>query len=237
LNKLFAGTTIGNTRYLNEWLCGIQKLNPSRVVISVDHSRHDPIENAAEYELIEYDTGEMWGGYETRHKGWMSDYSIGLGIKDLIECFIKSDCSHFLCTDSDVVLNEDIAKKILKLDYHYLQIGVPAASRRGLSLISLHWKSTNFGLNRETATKLYPILNYNVNNSSPVDLKLHTMIRSLDPTNHFKVKSSGVVHYLNSKGKTRKVSTLEAQIKGLCTKPLVLVYEIFRPPVYRTRNA
>lgn len=237
MSKIFAGTTVGSTKYLREWIQGISKLNPSKVAVSVDDSRHQDLPTGLACEFLHYDTGKAWDGYDMRHKNFISDYSIGLGIKTLVKCFIESDCDHFLCLDSDVVLDDRIAGKISGSDYDYLQIGVPETDRQGLKVMYLMWKGTNFGLDKEVATKLYPKLEYGIEDSKPVDLKLHDRIRSCGPTRRFKVKSRGLFHYFNRDGRTRKVSSLEAEFKGYCTKPLVLLYEVNHPPIHPTRNS
>lgn len=230
------GTTVGSTKYLEKWLGGIGKLDPAKIVVSIDDSRHEKVPSDFPCELIHYDTKKAWESYDARHKNYVSDYSIGLGIKSLIGYFLGTDCTHFLCIDSDVMLDESILAKIRNSNFDYLQIGVPAASREGFKFLFLHWKSTNFGLNKEIAKKLNNRLDYNIDNSRPIDLKLHDLIRSLGPKNRLKVKSRGVVHYLNSSGKVRRVSSSEAEIQGLYTMPLVLLYEIITPPIYQTRN-
>jgi hypothetical protein len=232
LIKLFAGTTVGNGSHLYQWLVGVQRLFPAKITISIDDSRHSAIPDGLRCELIHYDSGKSWDGYEARHKNWLSDYSIGLGIKKLIESFLQTDCSHFVCIDSDVILDEGIATKIRKSSYEYLQIGAPAAIRERLGFIYLHWKSTNFGISKEIAMKLNPELDYNPMNSYPVDLKLHRKISALQPATITKVKSGGVLHYLNNKGKTRKVSTLEAQMRNLYTRPFMLFYGMVNPIKY-----
>jgi hypothetical protein len=237
--KVLVGTTVGSTRYLHEWLEGVKKLEPSKVAISVDDSRHEEIPSDLPIEFVHYDTGKAWENYDLRHKNYVSDYSIGLGIKNLIGYFLETDCDHFICLDSDVILDDRIAGKIRKSNFDYLQIGVPGTTRHGLKVLYLMWKATNFGLDREVASKLYPKLNYdieNIENIRPVDLKLHDMIRSCEPRSRLKVKSRGLVHYFNRGGQTKRVSTLEAEIQSLWARPAVLIYEINHPPLHPTRN-
>jgi hypothetical protein len=236
LSKLLAGTTVGSTKFLHQWYEGIEKLNPHKIAICVDDSRHEDVPNDLSYEIIHYDTGKAWENYDLRHKNFISDYSIGLGIRNLIGYFLQSDCDRFVCLDSDVVLDDKIATKIRNSDFDYLQIGVPETDRQGLKVLYLMWKGTNFGLDKEVARKLYPKLQYEIENSKPVDLILHDRIRSCDPKARFKLKSRGLIHYFNRDGRTRKVSSLEAEMKGYCTKPLVLLYEINHRPLHPTRN-
>lgn len=231
------GTTIGSAKYLGQWVTGAKKLDPQKIVVSIDDSRHEEIPNNLDCELIHYDTGRVWKNYDARHENFVSDYSIGLGIKNLVAHFLTTDCDRMVCLDSDVILDDGIASKIQRSDYDYLQIGVPETDRQGLKVLFLMWKGTNFGLNREIAAKLYPKLEYQIENSKPVDLKLHDRIRSCGPKARVKVKSWGLVHYFNRGGRTRKISTLEAEVKGLYTRPMLLVYEIFHPPLYPTRNS
>jgi hypothetical protein len=237
LSKIFAGTTVGSTKYLHQWFNGIQRLDPHKIVISVDDSRHELIPKDLSCEIIHYDTGKAWENYDSRHNNFISDYSIGLGIKNLIGCFLETDCDRFLCLDSDVVLDERIAAKIRNSDYDYLQVGVPETDRQGLKVLYLMWKGTNFGLDKNVAKRLYPKLEYRIEVSKPVDLKLHDSIRSCEPKARFKVKSRGLIHYFNRDGRTRTVSSLEAELKGYCTKPLVLLYEINHRPLHPTRNS
>jgi hypothetical protein len=235
LSRIFAGTTVGSARYLGEWAKGIQRLGPEKIVVSVDDSRHEDVPSGLPCELIHYDTGRVWESYDARHKNFISDYSIALGIKNLIAYFLRSDCTHFLCLDSDVILDETMATKIRNLDYEYLQMGVPETNRQALKIMYLMWEGTNFGLNKEIATKLYPKLDYyNINNSKPVDLKLHDLIRSCDPKSRIKVKSRGLIHYFNRGGRTRRVSGFEAELKSIYSKPSMFLYgKLIHPPMYR----
>ena len=41
--SLFVCTTVGATRYLDEWLEGVKLLNPSIIVIARDLSRSEPL--------------------------------------------------------------------------------------------------------------------------------------------------------------------------------------------------
>lgn len=237
MSKLFAGTTVGSTKYLREWTNGILRLKPGKVAVSVDDSRHEELPSDLPLEYIHYDTRAVWESYDERHKNFISDYSIGLGIKNLIKQFLQSECDHFLCLDSDVILDERIATRIRDTDFDYLQIGVPETDRQGLKVMYLMWKGTNFGLGKDVAAKLYPKLDYKIETSKPVDLKLHDAIRSCDPEMRVKLKSRGLYHYFNRGGRTRKVTSLEAEFKGYCTKPLVLLYEINHRPLHPTRNS
>ncbi len=236
LSKLFVGTTVGSTKYLHEWFKGVKKLEPNTLAVSVDDSRHEDIPSDLDCQIIHYDTGKAWDNYDTRHKNFISDFSIGLGIKSLIGNFIESDCDRIVCLDSDVILDDRIAARIRSSNFDYLQIGVPETDRQGLKVLYLMWKGTNFGVDKDLAVRLYPKLEYEIETSKPVDLKLHDRIRSCDPKAHFKVKSRGLTHYFNRDGRTRKVSSLEAEMSGICTKPLVLLYEINHRPLHPTRN-
>jgi hypothetical protein len=227
---------VGSTRYLGQWLTAVEKLEPDKIVVSIDDSRHEDIAKGFSGELIHYDTGKGWRSYDTRHENYISDYSIGLGIKNLILYFLESDCDHFICLDSDVILDEGIVAKIRNSDYDYLQIGVPVINRKGLKVPYIFWKSTNFGLNKDIAKKLYPKLDYEIENAKPVDLKLHDMIRSCIPEARLKIKSRGLAHYFNRNGRNRRISTLEAEMKAIYCRPLLLIYGLFHTPIYPTRN-
>jgi hypothetical protein len=229
---LFVGTTVGNTHYLDEWLAGVKILEPKMVVISIDDSRHGEIPQNHQFQLIHYDTKNAWEGYEARHKGWISDYSIGLGIKNLIKCFLESDCNKFLCIDSDVILDIGISNRIKTLNYDYLRIGVPASIRERIGLTYLHWKSSNFGISRRIAERLYPELDLNLQNSYPIDLNFYAKIKALEPEVSRRVKSGKVIHYLNSRGKTRRVSTREAQLRNLYARPFMIFYGKINPLKY-----
>jgi hypothetical protein len=233
MSKMFVATTVGNTMYLPEWLKGVRCLSPMKIVISMDDSRHGEVPKELPCEIIHYDSGKVWEGYQERHRGWVSDYSIGLGIKALLENFTSSDCDLFVCIDSDVIIDAPIATKIRKLDFDYLRIGVPAVSRFNLRLLYLHWKSTNFGVSKEVAGKLQPMLNYDLSTARPVDLKLHHAIQTLNPKKFASIKSLGLAHYLNSGLKTKKISTLEAEVRSVYSKPCILLYEkLIHPPMY-----
>lgn len=237
LAKVIVGTTIGSARYLEQWVTAVKKLDPYKIVISIDESRHEDIPKDLSCELIHYDTGKLWKSYDARHENYVSDYSIGLGIKNLILYFLESDCDNFICLDSDVILDDRIAGKIQKSNYDYLQIGVPVTNRKGLKVPYIMWKSTNFGLNKEIAKRLFPKLDYDIENSRPVDLKLHDKIRSCLPEDRLKIKSRGLVHYFNRNGRIRRVSTLEAEIKAIYCRPLLVLYGLFHTPIYPTRNS
>lgn len=233
---MIVGTTVGSTRYLGQWLDAVKKIDPYKILVSIDESRHEDIPADLSCELIHYDTGKVWKSYDARHDNYISDYSIGLGIKSLISYFLESDCDHFVCLDSDVILDDGIVAQIRKSDYDYLQIGVPVINRKGLKVPYVMWKSTNFGVSQEIAKKLYPKLDYEIENSRPVDLKLHDKIRSCVPQARLKIKSRGLAHYFNRNGRNRRVSTLEADLKAIYCRPLLALYAIFHTPLYPSHN-
>ncbi len=222
MHDLVVGTTVGNTRYLGEWFEGISKLNPSTILISMDKSRHDKMPPDLPAKIFSYDTGINWENYEKRHKMWISDYSIGIGIKEILSQFVKTDCNHVIIIDSDIIVDEGLAHKIRDLDFDYLQIGVPAIAREGrFDFIDIFWKSSNFGISKKIARNILPKMNFTLDNCYPVDRNIHKMIKSLKPVKHSRIKSPGLFHYLNKNGKTIRVSTLNAQLHSIYTKPLI----------------
>jgi hypothetical protein len=201
---LYACTTVGGTRYLKEWVQAIKKLNPRKIVIARDVSRSEPMD--VDVEVLEYDTGTPWQGYESRHAGWESDASILEGMKILVKHFLACDLTHFIHVDSDVILSDIAVCQIGRKEWDYLQMGVPVVPRElppaedWRKHIGTFFESTNFGLSRRLAEKIVGQLAEKIANPYPVDINIHRIIkenyRTLRNPVHHSIYSAKIVHYI-----------------------------------------
>jgi len=197
--SLFICTTVGGTRYLDEWLKGVKLLKPSIIVIARDLDRSEPLEASEQYHIITYRTFKAWKGYELRHLGYESDYSIGLGIVKLMEFFLSRNETHFIHIDSDVIITEPCVRKIYPLTWDNLTIVTPVIPRDKMNDPNAKpmwfWDSTNFGLRRDLLEKMFNDIKQILNDPYPIDIKIHNVIRLHKPNHHREVRE-GVYHYI-----------------------------------------
>ena len=199
-------TVVGGTRYLEEWLQAVKKLNPSKIIIAKDVSRSEPIKKSIDAEIIEYDSGIPWEGYEKRHIGYKSDKSILDGIKILIKNFIMSEQTHFIHVDSDIILSDEAIRQITSKDWDYLQFGIPVVPRDKQNLpdwrthVMIFWDSTVFGLSKRLAKLVAPMLKLIVD-PYPVDINIHRVIKQnfiyIHDRKHLVVNNAKITHYIN----------------------------------------
>jgi hypothetical protein len=201
---------------------------PVEILVAIDQDRSEPLPDDFRHETAYYKTGLPWENYEARHRKWLSDYSIGLGMKLLVQRFLESSCTHFLSIDSDVMLDDRLVKRIRSLDYDYLQIGVPGRTREGMRPIVLQWESTNFGVSRRVAGLLYSAMDYKAETSYPVDLKLHRMIEAIGPDRRFKIQSPYLATYIKIRGRTTRITGVQARILGDFDRQIMRVYNKLR---------
>jgi len=162
---------------MNEWFEMVQKLKPCKISIARDLSRSEPLpENYIPY-TINYDTKKPWINYDRRHEGWLSDESILKGIIILIEDFLKSETTHFLHIDSDVILGDTLIATLLNSKWDYLQLPVPVVPRESLDGIMIYWDSMNFGISKSIAEKILPGLKEQTLHPYPLDIQIHENIR------------------------------------------------------------
>jgi hypothetical protein len=192
MKKIYVCTTIGTTRYIDEWLCSIRKINPYKIAIARDLSRSEPLPENLHVQLLNYDTKKPWASYERRHEGWVSDESILKGIILLIEDMLKTDATHFLHIDSDIILSDTAIAMLTVGRWDYLQFGTPVMPRESMDKIMLFWDSTNFGISKTIAEKIMQDL-CEIRNPYPVDINIHKVVKK-----HF--ASNPSYAYLNITG-------------------------------------
>jgi hypothetical protein len=162
---------------MNEWFEMVQKLKPCKISIARDLSRSEPLpENYIPY-TINYDTKKPWINYDRRHEGWLSDESQLKGLIILIEDFLKSETTHFLHIDSDVILGDTLIATLLNSKWDYLQLPVPVVPRESLDRIMIYWDSMNFGISKSIAEKILPGLKEQTLHPYPIDIQIHENIR------------------------------------------------------------
>lgn len=200
--SLFLCTTVGATRYLEEWLSSVAYLKPSVIVVARDIDRSEPLEAYGNLHVLEYSSGKKWVSYEERHLNFESDYSILLGIIKLIELFLKRGETHFLHVDSDVMLDRMLYHVIYPLTWDYLQFTTPVVPREASDLTRvkpiLFWESTNFGVSKPVAQRIIGKLYGLLDKPYPVDINIHRVIKGENPLVHRLVRS-GVSHYIKGK--------------------------------------
>jgi len=195
MKKIYACTTVGTTRYIGEWICPIKKINPCKIAIARDLSRSEPIPDDLHVYVINYDTKKPWISYEKRHEGWVSDESILKGIVLLIDDMLKTDATHFLHIDSDVILSDKAITMLTTNKWDYLQFGIPVTPRESMDKIMIFWESTNFGISKTIAEKILPELSA-TKNPYPVDINIHKAIRKYFMGIHLNITCAGVSHYI-----------------------------------------
>jgi len=212
--KLYACTTVGGTRYLKVWLGKILKLNPVKIAIARDLSRSEPLQESPEYVVIDYDTKTPWKSYETRHERWESDKSILIGIITLMEDFLKTEATHFLHIDSDVIISDSAIKMILKSVWDYLKFGIPVIPRElppqeirhWRRHIGMFWDSTCFGISKRLVERVVDPARVIANDPYPIDIKLHSIIaEEFKKINNgaFKcIDKIGITHYIKGESVT-----------------------------------
>jgi len=198
-NSLFVCTTVGATRYLDEWLEGVKLLKPSIIAIARDLDRSEPLTPSEQYRVINYRTNKAWKGYELRHLNYESDYSIGLGIVKLMGFFLERNETHFIHIDSDVIITETCAKKVYPLTWDNLTIVTPVIPRDRINEPNIKpmwfWDSTNFGLRRDLLEKMFNDIKQILNDPHPIDIKIHNVIRLHKPNSYREIRK-GVYHYI-----------------------------------------
>lgn len=205
---LYMGTVVGGTRYIQEWLKCVQKLKPLKIAVAKDASRSEALPEGLGIQVIEYDTKKLWESYEKRHAGWKSDESILVGIIILLEDFLKTDASHFMHIDSDVMLSDEAISKIISIEWDYLQFGIPVIPRE-LSPdqmehwrrhVMMFWESTCFGLSKKLAEQVISPLKNILANPYPVDIKLHRIVKEQfyksNNNKHLNIFNVKITHYI-----------------------------------------
>jgi len=194
--SLYVCTTVGCTRYLDEWLNAVSNLKPSIIAVARDTLRSEPLKQHQNLHVLEYTT-KPWQSYEERHLNFESDHSILLGIIKLIEHFLSRNETHFLHIDSDVIINKSASLTIYPLTWDYLQFTTPVVPRENPqpTRVMLFWESTNFGISKPIAQKILSELYKLLDKPYPVDINIHKTIRKVNPRKH-RLINSGVSHYI-----------------------------------------
>jgi len=201
--SLYACTTVGGTRYLDEWLQSIKTLSPTVITVAQDRERSEPLLNLPDIQIIPYSIGKPWESYDLRHKGYVSDYSICSGIIALFNNFLERNETHLLHIDSDIVLDPISCSEIRKLDWNFLKLCTPAISRERQHMKGVQptrfWDSSNFGVAREVAQSVYSELRKILNNPYPVDINIQNVIRSCKPSKSRTIESPDLAHYIGGR--------------------------------------
>lgn len=200
--SLFIATTIGGTKYFDEWLASIINLKPSIIIVAKDIDRSEPLKEYSNLHVLEYSSGKKWESYEQRHLNFESDYSILLGMIKLIEYFINRNETHFLHIDSDIIVDKMLYHVIYPLSWDYLQFKTPVIPREAINITHvspIHFcESSNFGISKIIAQKILNKLYGLLNEPYPIDIKIHKLIREINPQN-YKLITTGISHYIRGK--------------------------------------
>lgn len=192
--SLYVCTTIGGTRYLDEWCDGIKKLNPDIIAIARDMSRSEPIGEPIDNSLIlknsitkviDFDSNIKWNSYELRHLDWKSDESILRGMIILLEDFVNSGKDFFLHIDSDVILDDGSIRQMTSGYNDYCQFTLPVVPRELNSEQWADWRryvggfndTTNFSISRRLAINSLENIKKLVGNAYPVDIRIHQCLK------------------------------------------------------------
>jgi hypothetical protein len=193
-------TVVGGTRYIYEWHNGVSYLNTPHIYVIQDDSRSEPVPKDLHVNIIHYDSGKPWQGYENRHYMYESDYSIMLGFIIGVEEFLKTQCTHAVCIDSDVIINGVVASMITALDWDYVQIGIPVIPRDKMNeprvMPMRFWDSTNLGFSRQVISRALETIKTMLSNPYPVDINIHNAIRSVKPERSKSVNVLTLAHYI-----------------------------------------
>jgi hypothetical protein len=207
---MFVFTVVGGTRYIREWFDGVKNLSTNRPYIIKDEDRSEPLPDDLDVVVKTYRSGKPWKSYERRHDEYISDYSIALGFFTGLEYFMALPYTRAVHIDSDVIIDSNITNLIATMDWDYLQIVTPVIPRERFddprAIPMRFWDSTNLGISKKLITDKLSLFRELTKDPYPVDIKIHSIIRSLQPTNWKTIEWQHIAHYIRG----RKVFLFEA---------------------------
>jgi len=199
-DRLFVFTVVGGTRYIREWLDGVSYFNTPNIYIIQDDSRSEPLPPDLPVKVVHHSSNKPWKSYEERHLNYESDYCILLGFIRGVEEFLKTQCTHAVHIDSDIIIDSAVAYRIASLDWDYLQIGTPVIPRDRANdpnvKIMRFWETTNLGFSRQVISKALDGIKQLLPNPYPVDINIHKIIRSTKPNKVKSVDVPTLAHYI-----------------------------------------
>ena len=202
-NDIFVFSVVGGTRYIREWLDGVKNLGSCKPYIIKDEDRSEPLPDDLDVVVKTYRSGKPWKSYERRHEEYVSDFSIALGFFTGLDNFMALPYTHAVHTDSDIIIDSKMANLIAVTNWDYLQITTPVIPREQFddprALPMRFWDSTNLGISKKLITDKLSLFWELIKDPYPVDIKIHSIIRSLKPNNCKTIEYQYLAHYIRGK--------------------------------------